>query len=382
MSESATEEHGINGEESSATSASITSEEIGNTNEGQIRTTDEPGFEERTEFPTCVDTKYRLTVSLEHNLPPSVCVATGGEDGAKSADSVVAILSKDEPNVNQIHPCHQSSSLPDKKQQTVASELTSFRSQTTQTLPGNDATTVRGEMENVEEIPTDHREASSSNESVCRICQLSRCETDEELVTTGCQCRGGLEKCHRSCLVEWALRRNSNRCEICQDRYAEIPSPGLGALDVNQRHLAAWCVDVQECARHRRPCLYFLCCVLFAIAGICGYMTARMQTLYRDVQGDMRTTSSELESTRFLFGFCLFMLSFCITLAVGVSAIWLAIEVTSYCRRYAARREVRRREMRRQLLRKGIITIEEFFRLDSEWRLRAILAQHPSAEVV
>ena len=42
---------------------------------------------------------------------------------------------------------------------------------------------------------------------------------DEPLQTTGCECRGSLNKCHKSCLERWVTHRMTTQCEICHQQF-------------------------------------------------------------------------------------------------------------------------------------------------------------------
>uniref|UniRef100_A0A2N9IDI6 RING-CH-type domain-containing protein n=1 Tax=Fagus sylvatica TaxID=28930 RepID=A0A2N9IDI6_FAGSY len=63
---------------------------------------------------------------------------------------------------------------------------------------------------------------STSSSDQCRVCQQ---EEEEVLIDLGCHCRGGLAKAHRSCIDTWFRIRGSNKCEICQEVAANVPSP-------------------------------------------------------------------------------------------------------------------------------------------------------------
>ncbi|XP_077248314.1 uncharacterized protein LOC143887949 [Tasmannia lanceolata] len=56
----------------------------------------------------------------------------------------------------------------------------------------------------------------------CRVCQQ---QTEEPLMVLGCGCRGELAKAHRSCIDIWFRTKGSNKCEICQQVAANVPSP-------------------------------------------------------------------------------------------------------------------------------------------------------------
>ncbi|XP_077245554.1 uncharacterized protein LOC143885328 isoform X1 [Tasmannia lanceolata] len=56
----------------------------------------------------------------------------------------------------------------------------------------------------------------------CRVCQQ---QSEEPLMVLGCRCRGELAKAHRSCIDIWFRTRGSNKCEICQQVAANVPSP-------------------------------------------------------------------------------------------------------------------------------------------------------------
>ncbi|KAJ6792904.1 Uncharacterized protein M6B38_237920 [Iris pallida] len=63
---------------------------------------------------------------------------------------------------------------------------------------------------------------SDSGHEQCRICQQP---TEEPIIVLGCRCRGELSKAHRSCIEIWFRTRGSNKCEICQQVAANVPSP-------------------------------------------------------------------------------------------------------------------------------------------------------------
>ncbi|KAA3456987.1 March9 [Gossypium australe] len=72
----------------------------------------------------------------------------------------------------------------------------------------------------------------------CRVCQQ---EKEEGLIDLGCQCKGGLAKAHRSCIVTWFHTKGSNKCEICQVVAVNVTAPqpecSVGILCLTSHHL-------------------------------------------------------------------------------------------------------------------------------------------------
>ncbi|PIN09539.1 hypothetical protein CDL12_17877 [Handroanthus impetiginosus] len=65
-------------------------------------------------------------------------------------------------------------------------------------------------------------EGNSTSHEECRVCQE---ENEEALINLGCQCRGGLAKAHKSCIIKWFNTRGSNKCEICQQIAGNVEPP-------------------------------------------------------------------------------------------------------------------------------------------------------------
>ncbi|KAK6146536.1 hypothetical protein DH2020_020421 [Rehmannia glutinosa] len=89
-------------------------------------------------------------------------------------------------------------------------------------------------------------ERSSTSHEECRVCQE---ENEEVLINLGCQCRGGLAKAHKSCIIKWFNTRGSNKCEICQQIAANVAPPDA------QTSYWVWRVDPAFRAQeHERRC--------------------------------------------------------------------------------------------------------------------------------
>ncbi|KAG8382588.1 hypothetical protein BUALT_Bualt05G0093200 [Buddleja alternifolia] len=94
------------------------------------------------------------------------------------------------------------------------------------------STLFKNATQAVKDIPThskavyacfiSHRNNVMAVFSLFWVCQE---ENEEVLINLGCQCRGGLAKAHRTCIIKWFNTRGSNKCEICQQIAVNVSPP-------------------------------------------------------------------------------------------------------------------------------------------------------------
>ncbi|XP_060069172.1 uncharacterized protein LOC132549272 [Ylistrum balloti] len=199
---------------------------------------------------------------------------------------------------------------------------------------------------------------STSEESVCRICQGSNKDTDEPIQTTRCACKGATARIHRSCLREWVRHQRSVRCEICRGRFEGISPPGSleRSLDrhLEQNYMPA--EDITETlhqlyhhlhrlrpfTRRRRAAIAATIVFLALVTCMSAIMTVEADREYRRISSNPWSTRHAVDQSGVIFCICVASAFFCATLTIGLLVIWGGVEGTYYVQRRALYRRVER----------------------------------------
>ncbi|XP_046353351.1 E3 ubiquitin-protein ligase MARCHF1-like [Haliotis rufescens] len=179
---------------------------------------------------------------------------------------------------------------------------------------------------------------ASSNESiVCRICQLSQKETGEPMTATSCDCRGGLESVHRSCLIQWVTYKRNNKCELCGVVFPSVsPPPRTTSMERQQRRIEAvyqQYSQLRPMTRRKRAFLGSLSLFLVITTSATGILTVSTEREFHRIDLDPWSTGQARMDSYITFSICLSFLLFCATLTVGVLLVWLALEGSYFRRR-------------------------------------------------
>ncbi|XP_046572124.1 uncharacterized protein LOC124280271 [Haliotis rubra] len=180
--------------------------------------------------------------------------------------------------------------------------------------------------------------SASSNESiVCRICQLSQKETGEAMTATSCECRGGLESVHRSCLIQWVTYKRDNTCELCGVVFPSVsPPPRTASMERQQRRIEAvyqQYSQLRPMTRRKRAFLGSLSLFLALTTSATGILTVSTEREFHRIDLDPWSTGQARMDSYITFSICLSFLLFCATLTVGVLLVWLALEGSYFRRR-------------------------------------------------
>ncbi|XP_067683097.1 uncharacterized protein [Haliotis asinina] len=179
--------------------------------------------------------------------------------------------------------------------------------------------------------------ASSTESIVCRICQLSQKETGEPMTATSCDCRGGLESVHRSCLIQWVTYKRDNTCELCGVVFPSVsPPPRTASMERQQRRIEAvyqQYSQLRPMTRRKRAFLGSLSLFLAITTSATGILTVSTEREFHRIDLDPWSTGQARMDSYITFSICLSFLLFCATLTVGVLLVWLALEGSYFRRR-------------------------------------------------
>nr|XP_034305233.1 E3 ubiquitin-protein ligase MARCHF3 isoform X1 [Crassostrea gigas] len=190
--------------------------------------------------------------------------------------------------------------------------------------------------------------SSSNSEFVCRICQLAKKNSDEDLSSTECDCRGYLSKVHHSCLKEWVRYKGSTRCEICTSHFACVTPPlQPGLLQLEALHQLAWHFERNRpFNRRKRAILGTAILFLLIVTIVTSLMTVSADREYEKAARDPEISPKRVDDSNIVFSICIAFAFFCATLTVGLVIIWFGVE----CCFSIQRRGMLRRATRRLLL--------------------------------
>ncbi|XP_022302685.2 uncharacterized protein LOC111110474 isoform X1 [Crassostrea virginica] len=199
----------------------------------------------------------------------------------------------------------------------------------------------------VSERPTSLQVSTSpsNSDSVCRICQLAKNNSDEDLRSTECDCRGYLSKVHYSCLKEWVRYKGSTRCEICTSHFACVTPPvEPGLLQLEALHQLAWHLERNRpFSRRRRAAMGTTILVLLIVTVVTSLMTVSADREQNNASRDPWTSRKRVEESNVIFSVCIAFAFFCATLTIGLMLIWFGMECCfSIQRRGVLRRATRR----------------------------------------
>ncbi|XP_069142501.1 E3 ubiquitin-protein ligase MARCHF1-like isoform X2 [Argopecten irradians] len=204
--------------------------------------------------------------------------------------------------------------------------------------------------------------SSSSDETVCRICQGSNKDTEEPIQTTRCACKGAIANIHQSCLREWVRHQRSVRCEICRGRFSGISPPGsleriverrlgnvMPAEDITESvHQLYYHISrLQPFTRRRRAAIAASIVFLSMVTCMSAIMTVKADRDYRQVSRDPWSTHHDIDQSGLFLSICVASASFSGTLTIGVVLIWIGVELSAFLQRRAVYRRVERRVLQR-----------------------------------
>ncbi|XP_033746382.1 E3 ubiquitin-protein ligase MARCH2-like isoform X1 [Pecten maximus] len=198
---------------------------------------------------------------------------------------------------------------------------------------------------------------STSDETICRICQGSNKDTEEPIQTTRCACKGATANIHQSCLREWVRHQRSVRCEICRGRFEGISPPGSLERSLD-RHLENYmpAEDITETihqlyyhlnrirpfTRRRRAAIAASIVFLALVTCMCAILTVEADREYRRVSTNPWSTHHAIDQSGIVFSVCVASAFFCATLTIGLLVIWAGVECTYHIQRRALYRRVER----------------------------------------
>ncbi|CAN7951614.1 unnamed protein product [Ixodes pacificus] len=118
--------------------------------------------------------------------------------------------------------------------------------------------------------PQGPHNVTTSSGPICRICHEG---DQQEALVSVCKCSGTVGLLHVSCLERWLNNRNTDRCEICQQRFP------MAAGDA-QRQFSEWICGSSNHRRLQRTLVGdLLCCFLLTpIAAISTFLCVRGAT--------------------------------------------------------------------------------------------------------
>ncbi|XP_069142500.1 uncharacterized protein [Argopecten irradians] len=199
--------------------------------------------------------------------------------------------------------------------------------------------------------------SSSSDETVCRICQGSNKDTEEPIQTTRCACKGAIANIHQSCLREWVRHQRSVRCEICRGRFSGISPPGsleriverrlgnvMPAEDITDtiHQLYFHLNRLRPFSRRRRAAIAASIVFLSLVTCMCAIMTVEADREYRQISTNPWSTHHAIDQSGIVFSVCVASAFFCATLTIGFLVIWCGVECTYHMQRRALYRRVER----------------------------------------
>ncbi|XP_062585652.1 E3 ubiquitin-protein ligase MARCHF8-like [Saccostrea cucullata] len=192
--------------------------------------------------------------------------------------------------------------------------------------------------------------SSSSSENVCRICQLAKKNSDEDLGSTECNCRGQLSRVHYSCLKEWVRYKGSTKCEICNGHFACITPPAHpGILQLEALRQLAWHLERNRpFSRRKRAVLGATVLFLVIVTSVTSLLTVSADREYEKAAKDPWSSQKRMDESNIIFSVCIAFAFFCATLTVGLIVIWFGVECCFAMHRRGILRRASRRLLRNE----------------------------------
>ncbi|XP_058085639.1 uncharacterized protein LOC131233069 [Magnolia sinica] len=138
--------------------------------------------------------------NAENSAPEDGCLHTPVESVDKDSVAVISIV------ISRNEACNEVLDLKGN-----VPKVTEFEKDEKVDVMAGEASPQKGCLQRIE-----------SYHEQCRVCHQ---QNEEALMDLGCRCRGELAKAHRSCIDIWFHTKGSNKCEICQQVAANVPSP-------------------------------------------------------------------------------------------------------------------------------------------------------------
>ncbi|CAH1784943.1 unnamed protein product [Owenia fusiformis] len=174
----------------------------------------------------------------------------------------------------------------------------------------------------------DSEESSDSDGTNCRICACSE-DTGESLISAGCNCKGYLEFCHKSCLETWIRAQRSNRCELCRAVFS-----GMSQLPGYEEDAESYVSTTSSFmtsgnVRGARACFIMTFFILLAMTITSGLLLTRTIKMKHSSYNFQPSMNSEDHNFILTISLSIFIVSICCTMFISIC--WFTWEVSYLC---------------------------------------------------
>ncbi|KAL5014937.1 hypothetical protein ScPMuIL_009207 [Solemya velum] len=135
-----------------------------------------------------------------------------------------------------------------------------------------------------------------------------------------------MSKAHRSCLLEWIHYNGSNRCEICKADFADVPPQPERTTHNQQQALQILTWELERSrpfTRRKRLMLGSTIMMLVLVTCLmCGVTVSAERSIIRN--------DFKMDDYNSLFSICAGFMFFCLTMAAGLTGMWVMMECCYY----------------------------------------------------